>query len=81
MNDMARVVIKRMMPRPAPFAWEEGYTSRWVREEEVLGVVESEEMLWPDASRLKDVSHKREGIKAAAAPVFWMVGVEEIPAG
>ena len=28
-----------MMPRPAPFAWEEGYTSRLVKEEEVLGVL------------------------------------------
>ena len=46
-----------------------------------MGVVESEAMLWPDASRLKDVSDKREGVKAAAAPVFWMVGVEETPAG
>lgn len=32
MNDMARLVIKRMMPRTAPFAWEEGYTNRLVRE-------------------------------------------------
>ena len=80
-NDMARVVIKRMIPRPAPFAWEEGYTSRWVRSEEVLGVVEGDPMLWPDAARLKGVSDEREGIKAAVAPVFWTVGVEEMPAG
>ena len=81
LNDMARVVIKRMMPRPAPFAWEEGYTSRWVGKEEVLGVVEGDAMLWPDAARLKGVSDEREGVKAAAAPVFWTVGVEEMPAG
>ena len=56
LNDGARVVIKRMMPRPAPFAWEEGYTSRLVREEEVLGVIEGEAMLWPDAARLKSIS-------------------------
>ena len=81
LNDGARVVIKRMIPRPAPFAWEQGYTSRLVREEEVLGVIEGEAMLWPDAARLKGVSDEREGVKAAAAPVFWTVGVEEMPAG
>ena len=38
--------------------------------------------MWPDAARLKGVSDEREGIKAAAAsPVFWTVGVEEMPAG
>jgi hypothetical protein len=69
-----------MMPRPAPFARIEGYSSRWVRVEEVLGVIEGEAMLWPDAARLKGVSDEREGIKAAVAPVFWTVGVEEMPA-
>jgi len=80
-NGRVNVVIKRMMPRPAPFAWVEGCVSRWVRDEEVLGVIEGEAMLWPDAARLKGVSDEREGIKAAAAPVFWTVGVEEMPAG
>ena len=80
MNDRARVVIKRMIPRPAPFAWMEGHVSRWVRSEEVLEVIEGEAMLWPDAARLKDVSNEREGIKRAQAPVFWTVGVEEMPA-
>ena len=81
MNDRVRVVIKRMMPRPAPFAWIEGHSSRWVRAEEVLGVIEGEAMLWPDAARLKGVSDEREGVKTAPAPVFWTVGVEEMPAG
>ena len=76
-----RVVIKRMMPRPAPFAWVEGCVSRWVKDEEVLGVIEGDAMLWPDAARLKGVSDEREGIKTAPAPVFWTVGVEEIPTG
>ena len=80
MNDRARVVIKRMIPRPAPFAWMEGHVSRWVRSEEVLEVIEGEAMLWPDAARLKDVSDEREGIKRAQAPVFWTVGIEEMPA-
>ena len=80
-NERARVVIKRMIPRPAPFAWIEGHSSRWVRAEEVLGVIEGEAMLWPDAARLKGVSDEREGIKTAPAPVFWTVGVEEMPAG
>ena len=80
MNDRARVVIKRMILRPAPFAWMEGHISRWVRSDEVLEVIEGEAMLWPDAARLKDVSDEREGIKRAQAPVFWTVGVEEMPA-
>ena len=80
MNDRARVVIKRMIPRPAPFAWMEGHVSRWVRSDEVLEVIEGEAMLWPDAARLKDASDEREGIKRAQAPVFWTVGVEEMPA-
>ena len=81
LNDGARVVIKRMMPRPAPFAWDVAYVSRLVKEEEVFGVIEGEAMLWPDAARLKSVSDEREGIKTAPAPVFWTVGVEEMPAG
>ena len=80
MNDRARVVIKRMIPRPAPFAWMEGHVSRWVRSDEVLEVIEGDAMLWPDAVRLKDVSDERDGIKRAQAPVFWTVGVEEMPA-
>ena len=80
MNDRARVVIKRMIPKPAPFAWEEGFVSRWVRSDEVLEVIEGEAMLWPDAARLRAVSDEREGIKRAQAPVFWTVGVEEMPA-
>ena len=80
MNDRARVVIKRMIPRPAPFAWMEGHVSRWVRSEEVLEVIEGEALLWPDAAKLKGVSDEREGIKRAQAPVFWTVGVEQMPA-
>ena len=81
MNEKARIVIKRMMPRPAPFAWEEGYVSRWVRDEEVLGVIKGEAMLWPDAAKLKSVNDERGGIKTAPAPVSWAVAIEEMPAG
>ena len=80
MNDRARVVIKRMIPRPTPFAWEEGFVSRWVKSDEVLEVSEGEAMLWPDAARLRAVSDERDGIKRAQAPVFWTVGVEKMPA-
>ncbi len=31
--------------------------------------------------RWKGVSDEREGVKTAPAPVFWTVGVEEMPAG
>ena len=68
MNDRARVVIKRMIPRPAPFAWIEGYSNRWVSAEEVLGVIKGEAMLWPDAARLKGISDEWEGVKTGPAP-------------
>ena len=74
------VIIKRMHPRPAPWAWEEGAVARWVRPEEVLEVLEGEPQMWPNAARLKEVSDEREGkAKAKPDPVFWTVGVEEIP--
>ena len=74
------VMIRRMMPRPAPFAWAEGTVSRWVRADEVLGVLDGEARLWPNAAALKGVSDEREGkVSKAAAPVFWTVGVDEIP--
>jgi hypothetical protein len=57
-----------------------GWSSRWVRSDEVLEVIECEAMLWPVAARLKGVSDEREGIKKAPAPLFWTVGVEEMPA-
>ena len=80
MNDRARVVIKRIMPRPAPFAWIKGHSSRWVRNEEVLGVIEGEAKLWLDAARLKGVCDEREGIKTSPAPVMWTIGAQEMPA-
>ena len=36
----------------------------------------------PNAAGLKSVSDEREGkVSKVAAPVFWTVGVEEIPTG
>ena len=76
------VVIRRMMPRPAPSAWAEGTVSRWVRREEVLEVVSGPAHLWPTTGLLKGVSDERDGkIKKQTQPVMWTVGVEEIPAG
>ena len=80
MPHMVNVRIRRMMRRPAPFAPQEGAISRWVRRGEVLGVIEGEARLWPNAAGLKSVSDEREGkIKRQSAPVFWTVGVDEIP--
>ena len=51
-----------------------------VRREKVLDVLEGEARLWPNAAALKGVSDEREGkVSKAAAPVFWTVGVDEIP--
>ena len=74
------VMIRRMMPMPAPFAWNEGSVSRYVRFSEVLGVISEPAHLWPTAGLLKGVSNERDG-KAGkqAQPVMWSVGVEEMP--
>ena len=78
---MVNVRIRRLMTSSSICGPQEGAVSRWVRREEVLGVIDGEARLWPDAARLKGVSDEREGVKTAPAPVFWTVGVEEIPAG
>ena len=59
---------------------QEGAVSRWVRRHEVLEVIKGEARLWPNAARLKEVSDEREGkVKRKPEPVFWTVGIEEIP--
>ena len=53
---------------------------RLVRPNEVLDVIDGEARLWPNAAALKGVSNERDGkVWKAAAPVFWTVGVDEIP--
>lgn len=77
---MVNVMIRRMHSRPAPFAWQESSVARWVKPDEVLGVIEGEARLWPNAGGLKGVSDAREGKKGKqSAPVFWTDGVDEIP--
>lgn len=79
-NHMVNVVIRRMMCSPAPFAPQEGAVSRWVKSDEVLGVIEGEPHLWPNAAELKGVSDKRDGkVKRQPEPVFWSVGSDEPP--
>ena len=79
---MVNVVIKRMRPRPAPFALQEGAVSRWVSRDEVLEVIEGKARLWPNAAELKGVSDERDGkVKHQPEPVLWTVGVDEIPDG
>ena len=76
---MVNVVIKRMRPRPAPFASQEGAVGRWVVVE-VLEVFEGKARLWPNAAELKDVSDERDGSTSAGASAL-TVGVDEIPDG
>ena len=78
---MVNVRIRRLMTSSSICGPQEGADSRWARRHEVLEVIDGEARLWPDAARLKGVSDEREGVKTAPAPVFWTVGVEEIPAG
>ena len=76
----AKVTIRRMV-RPVSFcAPIEGAVMRCVRPHEVLEIISGEARLWPDAAALKTVSNERDGkTRKAAAPVFWTVGVDEIP--
>ena len=53
-----------------------GSVARWVNFEEVL---EGEAQMWPNAAALRGVRDEREGGRPKAAPVFWTVGVEEVP--
>ena len=77
---MVNVRIRRLMHHSRITGPTEGTVSRWVRRHEVLEVIECEPHLWPNAAGLKPVSDKREGkVKRQPAPVFWTVGVDEIP--
>ena len=80
MPHMVNVRIKRLMHHSRIYGPTEGAISRWVRRHEVLEVIKGEARLWPNAASLKGVSDEREGkAKAKPEPVFWTVGVEEIP--
>ena len=77
---MVNVRIRRLMTSSSICGPTEGAVSRWVRRHEVLEVIESEPHLWPNAAGLKAVSDEREGkVKRQPEPVFWTVGVDEIP--
>ena len=77
---MVNVRIRRLMGSSSICGPTEGAISRWVRHEEVLEVIEGEPHLWPNAAGLKTVSDEREGkVKRQPAPVFWTVGVDQIP--
>ena len=75
-----KVRIKRMVRTVSFCAPIESAVIRMVRPHEVLGVIDGEPRLWPNAAALKGVSDERAGKgKREAAPVFWTVGEEEIP--
>ena len=79
---MVNVRIRRLMHHSRITGPTEGTFSRWARSEEVLGVIEGEARLWPNAAGLKGVSDEREGkVKRQPERVFWTVGVDEIPSG
>ena len=76
------VMIRRMLPCRYPLKDMEGTVMRWVKRNEVLEVIDGEARLWPDAASLRSVSDEREGrVRKTSQPVFWTVGMEEIPAG
>ena len=77
---MVNVSIRRLITSSNICGPTEGSASRWVRRHEVLEVIEGEARLWPNAAGLKAVSDEREGkAKRQPEPVFWTVGVDEIP--
>ena len=77
---MVNVSIRRLITSSNICGPTEGSVSRWVRRHEVLEVIEGEARLWPNAAGLKAVSDEREGkAKRQTEPVFWTVGVDEIP--
>ena len=77
---MVNVTIRRLTHHSRITGPTEGAVSRWVRRHEVLEVIKGEARLWPNAARLKEVSDEREGkVKRKPEPVFWTVGIEEIP--
>ena len=79
---MVNVRIKRLMTSSNICGPTEVAVSRWVRRHEVLEVIQGEPHLWPNAAGLKSVSDEREGkVKRQPEPVFWTVGVDEIPDG
>ena len=80
MPHMVNVRIKRLMNQSSICGPIEGAVSRSVRRHEVLEVIQGESRLWPNAAGLKSVSDEREGkVKRQPEPVFWTVGVDEIP--
>ena len=77
---MMNVRIRRLITSSNICVPTKGAVSRWVRRHEVLEVIEGEPHLWPNAAGLKAVSDDREGkVKRQPKPVFWTVGVDEIP--
>ena len=77
---MVNVRIRRLITSSSICGPTEGAISRWVTREEVLGLIEGEARLWPNAAGLQAVSDEREGkVKRQPEPVLWTVGVDEIP--
>ena len=77
---MVNVSIRRLITSSNICGPTEGSVSRWVRRHEVLEAIEGEARLWPNAAGLEAVSDEREGkAKRQPEPVFWTVGVDEIP--
>jgi len=67
-----KVRIKRMMTTVSFCAPIESAVMRTVRPHEVLGVIDGEARLWPNAAALKGISDERAGkVRRPAAPVFW----------
>ena len=80
MQHMVNVQIRRLMHHSRITGPTEGAISRWVRREEVLGVIKGEARLWPNAAGLKGVSDARDGkVRKAETPIMWTVGVDQIP--
>ena len=75
-----KVKILRMMRLTRFTAPQEMAVTRLVRPKQVLDVLSHSPSIWPNAAALKTVSAERDGkAKKKTQPVFWSVGVDEIP--
>ena len=76
---IVRVVLRRLYKPWKVLRPEEAQVSRWVRTEQVIGVLDCEATLWPMLTGIREAAARRDGVKVPPLPaVHWTVG-EAIP--
>ena len=76
---MCRVTLRRLYKPWKVLRPEEAAVSRWVRNEQVIDVLDGEATLWPMLTGIREAAARRDGVKVPPRPaVHWTVG-EPIP--